>query len=85
MTGLPFGTEAEALTVFNPAVVPRVQVVRVATPPELVLIVAGLAGLVEPPPAVTVNTTLTPATGFPLASVTTTEGGALTVVPAAAL
>ena len=63
---------------------PRVQLVSAATPLGLVATTAGLAGEVAPPPLATVKVTLTPATALPLTSVTTTLGGAVTLVPAVA-
>jgi hypothetical protein len=79
VTGLPFGTVAVACTVLVPAVVPRVQLVSVATPFPSVLM--ALVGATVPPPdaAVTVNVTATPLTPLPLVSVTLTEGGAPTL------
>ena len=44
---------------------------------------AGEAGVIVPPPAVSVNVTPTPATGFPWLSVTRTDG-AVTEVPTGA-
>jgi hypothetical protein len=85
VTGLPVETEAEAVIVFVPALVPSVQLVNVATPAASVLTAAGLAGDDEPPPPVITNATATPATPFPLMSVTFTEGGAATAVPTVAL
>src|SRR5512147_434199 len=85
VTGLPVRLPELAVTVLVPAVVPRVQLVSVATPEALVLMTAGLAGLSVPPPTVTVNVTGTPDFPLPLASVTLTEGGAATAVPTAAL
>ena len=82
VTGLPVRLVTVAVTELAPAVVPSVQLVSVAIPLAFVTTVAGLAGLVVPPPPVTVNTTLTPATAVPLASVTFTLGGAATTVPA---
>jgi hypothetical protein len=70
-----------AVTLFGPAVVPSVQLPAVAIPLALV---DALADTVPPPP-VTAKFTVTPFTGFPLASVTRTLGGALTAVPATAL
>src|SRR5438876_301963 len=84
VTGLPLGTLADAVTVLVPGVLPRVQLVRVATPAPSVLMTAGLAGLIEPPPAVRVKVTATPAFGLPLASVSFTDGAALTALPAVA-
>ena len=45
------------------------------------LAVAGLAGTRVPPPAVTVKVTFNPLTGFPLTSVTRTDGAAATAAP----
>jgi hypothetical protein len=73
---------AAALTLFVPAVVPSVHVVAVAMPLALVCTVLGDT---VPPPAVTLNVTVTPLTPLPLASLTFTLGGALTAVPAVAL
>jgi hypothetical protein len=87
VTGLPVNPPELAVTVLLlvPAVFPSVQLASVAIPLLLVGIVAGLAGFEEPPPAVTVKTTATPGTPFPLPSVTFTEGGAPTAVPTVAL
>jgi len=85
VTGLPVETDADAVTVFAPAVVPRVQLLRLATPLTSVLTAAGVAGLELPPPEVTAKATVMPATGFPLMSVTFTDGGAATAVPTVAL
>jgi hypothetical protein len=84
VTGLPLSPATDAATVFAPAVVPSVQPVRVARPAASVTTVAGLAGVIEPPPLVTVNVTLTPLTGALPASVTFTLGAAVTAVPAVA-
>ena len=85
--GLPASPMALAVSELLPvpAPGPSVQLVRVATPAASVLTTAGLAGTVVPPPAVMVKVTPKPETGFPLASVTLTEGGAPTAVPAVAL
>jgi hypothetical protein len=87
VTGLPLNPVAVAVTVLLlvPAVVPRLQLLSEATPATSVLMLAGLAGLVVPPPAVSVKVTVTPWTPLPLRSVTLTEGGADTVVPTVAL
>jgi len=85
VTGLPVDTEAEAVTVLVPEVVPSVQLVRLAIPLELVFTMAGLLGRSVPPPAVREKVTAIPATPFPLTSVTFTDGGALTAVPTVAL
>ena len=86
LTGLPLRPATTAVTVLLllPAWVPSVQVVSVATPLALVETTAGLAGLMLPPPAVTVNVTSTPLTGFPPPSLTITDGAALTAVPTVA-
>ena len=85
--GLPLkpGAVAVRVLLLVPDPGPRVQLVKVAIPLALVLRVAGLAGLIEPAPLVTANVTWTPLTGFPLTSVTRTEGGALTAVLTVAL
>src|SRR5688572_5121862 len=61
-TGLPLSVPLVALNVLLPvpAVAPSVQLVSVAIPLAPVDSVAGDAGLIEPPPAVTVKVTLTP-------------------------
>jgi hypothetical protein len=59
---------------------PRVHDVRVATPKALVA--TAVTGRMLPPPLATANVTKTPATGFPLVSVTFTDGGAATTRPA---
>src|SRR5579859_1676081 len=83
VTGEPVSPAEPAVTVFAPAVVPSVQVVNVAWPLTSVWMVAGDVGEMEPLPAVTVNVTLTPATGLLCASVTRTDG-AVTEVPTVA-
>src|SRR5207249_4083832 len=87
VTGLPVRpvAAAEIVLLLLPAVGPRVQLVRLAIPEAFVLTAAGLAGTEAPPPAVRVKVTVTPDTGLPSASVTFTEGGALTAVPTVAL
>ena len=87
VTGLPLNPLAVAVTVLLlvPTVGPKVQLVRLATPLALVLTTAGLPATVVPPPPPTSKVTETPLTGFPPASVTNTEGGAPTAVPAVAL
>src|SRR5579864_340206 len=79
--GLPVSPVDVAVTVLAPAVVPRVQVVSVAWPAPSVMI--GVVGLIEPFPTVTAKVTLTPETGLPCVSVTSTEG-AVTEVPTVA-
>jgi hypothetical protein len=82
VTGLPDNDPDVAVKVFEPAVALTVHDVRAAIPSDPVL--TGVAGVTVPLPAAGVNVTATPATGFPLASFTITEGGALTAVPAVA-
>src|SRR6185503_19172895 len=47
-------------------------------------VATGTAGATIPPPPVTANVTKTPCIGLPTASVTLTDGGVGTLVPAAA-
>ena len=82
VTGLPVNPVAVALRVFAPAAAPSVQLPTVAMP---ALDVVGVAPVMLPPPAATANVTLTPATAFPFASVTFTDGLVLTVLPAVAV
>src|SRR5205807_2007997 len=81
VTGLPESDPDVAVKVFEPAVALNVQLPTVATP--LVLVV-WLPPVIVPFPGATANVTATPTTGFPFASFTITEGGALTAVPAVA-
>jgi hypothetical protein len=85
VTGLPLNPVAVAVTVLAPAVVLNVHDVSVAMPLAFVATDAGLTGLNTPAPTVVVNTTLTPLTGLPPASVTFTLGAAATALPAMAL
>src|SRR5712691_9483931 len=80
VTGLPVSPDAVAVRVFTPALVPSVQDVTAASPPAVV--VTGAVGFTVPPPVATANVTATPETGFPLASVTITDGATGTAVPA---
>ncbi len=64
-----------------PGLVPSVHDVTVAIPLPFV---ATPAGLTVPPPAVTVNDTVTSATGLPAPSCTSTDGGVATAVPTVA-
>jgi hypothetical protein len=84
----PLGVVAEAVSVFDPAVVPKVQLPIVATPSLPVVtatLVTGLPPLViVPPPLVTVKVTVTPLNGLLFASFMITLGGADTAVPATA-
>jgi hypothetical protein len=82
VTGLPESVPDVAVSVFVPAVGLSVHAVNVAMPSVPVL--TGVVGVIVPLPAAGVNVTATPATGFPLASFTMTDGGALTAVPAVA-
>jgi hypothetical protein len=81
-SGLPLSDPLVTLSVllFVPAAVPRVQLVNVAIPLAPVASVAGDTGLIDPPPPVTVNVTLTPWTPFPNASCTITDGSTATAV-----
>ena len=81
VTGLPVSDPEVAVNVFEPAVALSVQLPTVATP--LVLVV-WLPPVIVPFPGATANVTATPVTGFPFASLTITDGGALTAVPAVA-
>src|SRR5205823_14899091 len=69
------------VSVFGPAVALNVQLPTVAPPLPVVL---RLLPVSVPSPAATTKVTATPATGFPFASFTITDGGALTAVPAVA-
>jgi len=83
VTGLPESDPDAAVSVFGPAVGLSVQEVRAAIPSVPVL--TAVVGVTVPLPAAGVNVTATPSTGFPFASFTITEGGALTAVPAVAV
>src|SRR5438093_6980991 len=78
VTGLPVSPAAVAVSVFVPAVVPSVHDVTAAMPLPFV---APLVGLTVPPPDVTVNVTVTSATGLPAPSRTITDGGVATARP----
>src|SRR5439155_237713 len=80
ITGLPVSPLAVARAVSVRAVVPRVQEVAVATP--LPFVVTGVGGSTVPLAPVGRAVTATPATGFPLASFTLTDGGEPTAAPA---
>jgi hypothetical protein len=80
VTGIRF--PLEAVSVLLPAVEPSVQLPTVAIPEAFV---ACEAPVTEPPPLATANTTITPLTGIPLASVTVTAGATATAVPTVAL
>jgi len=80
-TGLPLKPVEVAVSVFAPAVALSVQLPTVATPLALVV---WLAPVIVPFPGATANVTATSATGFPFASLTITDGGDVTAVPAVA-
>src|SRR5205823_959226 len=80
LTGLPASPLAVARAVSVRTAVPRVQEVAVATP--LPSVVTGVAGSTVPLAPVALNVTATPATGFPFASFTITDGGEPTAAPA---
>ena len=82
VTGLPESEPEVAVRVLLPTVGLSVQLPTVATP--LVLVV-WVPPVIVPFPGATANVTATPATGFPFASLTITEGGVLTAVPTAAV
>src|SRR5438128_411700 len=82
VTGLPDNVPEEAARVFDPAVGLSVQEVRAAIPSAPLL--TGVVGVTVPLPAAGVNVTATCATGFPFASLTITDGGDVTAVPAVA-
>src|SRR5262245_34673186 len=63
VTGRPANPPAVAVSVLIPALFPSVHAVAAAMP--LASLITGVAGLTEPPPAVTANVTATPATGLP--------------------
>src|SRR6266550_4710570 len=81
VTGLPDNVPDEADRVFCPAVGLSVQLPTVATP---LAFVVWLPPVIVPFPGATANVTSTPATGFPFASFTSTDGDELTAVPAGA-
>src|SRR5207245_7473809 len=81
VTGLPASVPDVAVSVFVPAVGPRVQDVAAAMPSAPVVAVGGVT---VPLPGWTAKFTVTPATGLPLASFTITEGGGVTAVPTGA-
>src|SRR5205085_280187 len=81
VTGLPEREPEVAVNVFEPAVALSVQLPTVAMPLPLVV---WLPPVIVPFPGATANVTATPVTGFPFASLTITDGGALPAVPAVA-
>src|SRR2546428_11893 len=76
-TGEPTSPPTVAVAESGPATVPRVRV-AVAMPVGSVM---DDDGVIEPPPLVTVQVTVTPLTGLLLASVTLTEYGVASVAP----
>ena len=80
-TGDPVSPLAVAVRLLAPVAEPSVHDSTVAMPDASVV---EFAPLTEPPPLATANTTATPATPFPLESVTFTEGGIATALPAIA-
>src|SRR3989441_109784 len=72
VTGLPVRPVDVAVSVFGPAVGPRVHDVTVAMP--LVPVVTAVVGTTVPPPEATAKVTAPPLTGLPLASCTITDG-----------
>ena len=80
--GLPVSPVAVAISVFGPAVGPRVHDAAAAIP--LAPVVTGVVGVAVPPPEATAKVTATPPTGFPFASRTITDGFTATAVPAVA-
>ena len=81
VTGLPVSDPDVAVRVLLPAVALSVQLPTVAMPLPLVVCVPPVT---LPLPAAGVNVTATSATGFPFASLTITDGGDVTAVPAVA-
>src|SRR5437763_1109352 len=81
VTGLPWSVPDVAVSVFGPAVVPRVQLVTAATPLALVV---WAAPVMLPPPVPGAKVTATLGTGLPKASRTITAGGTATAVPTVA-
>jgi hypothetical protein len=83
VNGDPLKLPLVAVSVFAPAVVPRVQAGLVATP-EL-SVVTAIVEANEPPPVATAKVTDTPLTALPCASVTFTDGAVATAVFTVAL
>ena len=81
--GEPLRLPLVAVTVFAPAVVPKVQTGLVATP--VLSVLAAPLEAIEPPPLATANVTDTPLTALPFASVTVTDGAVATAVFTVAL
>ena len=76
VTGLPVAPSRLALSVLTPD--PSTQLETVATPEALL---TALPPDTTPPPLVTVNVTVAPATGLPASSLTTTDGAGLWAPP----
>src|SRR5207237_512225 len=81
VTGLPESEPDVAVKVFEPAVA-RSEQLRVGAMPRPGGVWVHPA--IVPFPGATANVTATPVTGFPFASLTITDGGELTAVPAVA-
>src|SRR5689334_5760366 len=79
LTGLPANPADVAVRVLVPAVLLSVQLPTVAMPPTSVV---WLAPVIVPFPGATAKVTATPGTGLPLPSLTITDGGMGTAVPA---
>src|SRR5207302_11248658 len=80
--GAPASAPDVAVRGFRPAVARRVHDVRAAIPS--VPVRTGAVGATVPLPAAGANVTAASATGFPFASLTITDGGDVTAVPAVA-
>jgi hypothetical protein len=83
ITGEPVNPATAAVSVFAPAVMPKVQAGLVAMPALSVITAPEDAN--EPPPLLTAKVTGTPLTALPCASVTATEGAVATAVLTVAL
>ena len=83
VTGEPLNDPLVAVSVFAPAVVPKVQAGLVAIPALSVVTTPLEAN--EPPPVATAKVTDTPLTALPCASVTFTDGAIATAVATVAL
>src|SRR5205807_1334479 len=82
VTGLPVSDPDVAVRVLLPAVALSVQLPTVATP---LAFVVWLPPVTVPFPGATAKVTATPPTAFPFASLTITDGGEATAVPAPAV
>ena len=76
--GEPLRLPLVAVSVFAPAVVPKVQTGLVAIP--ALSVVTAVVEANEPPPVATAKVTDTPLTALPCASVTLTDGAVATAV-----